>query len=114
MGTALVERDQRQVEALWKQAAHKHTTRVGLPEHEASQIEPDGVFTRLRRSSVPMKEGAVFEARPGRERSKLVEGVDVDEPVEGSLRYVARRTALGDFGRHLYAPATQQGRRPGR
>ena len=32
-----------------------------------------------------------------------------DEPVEGSLRYVAQRTALGDFGRHLYALAVYQG-----
>lgn len=33
----------------------------------------------------------------------------MDEPVEGSLHYVAQRTALGDFGRHLYALAVEQG-----
>lgn len=56
-----------------------------------------------------MKVGAVFQAKPGREQSELVEGVYVDEPVEGSLHDVAQRTALGDFGRHLYALAVQQG-----
>lgn len=129
VGEALAERDQQQINTLWKQAAQKHTLPTSQPGQPGEQIERlyielDGVLARLRRGSVPMEEqeqqregdvyreikvGAVFQAKPGRERSELVEGVYVDEPVEGSLRYVAQRTALGDFGRHLYALAAQQG-----
>lgn len=128
VGVALAEREQQQVNTIWEQAAHKHTL---LPSSAAQSaevierlyIELDGVFARLRRGSVPMEEheqqhegdvyreikaGAVFQAKPGRERSELVEGVFIDEPVEASLRYTAQRTALGDFGRHLYALAVEQ------
>jgi len=129
VGEALAECEQQQVNTIWEQAAHKHTA---FPSHPESQAEPierlyielDGVFARLRRGSVPMEEheqqregdvyreikaGAVFQAKPGRERSELVEGVFIDEPMEASLRYTAHRTALGDFGRHLYALAVSQG-----
>jgi hypothetical protein len=129
VGEALAERDQQQITALWEQATQKHTTSPiqsgpAAEPIERLYVELDGVFTRLRRGSVPMEEheqlragdvyreikaGAVFAARPGRERSELGEGVFIDEPVEGSLRYVAQRTALGDFGRHLYSLALQQG-----
>ncbi|HEU5380524.1 MAG TPA: ISKra4 family transposase [Ktedonobacteraceae bacterium] len=129
VGEALAEREQQQVETLWEQAVEKHTSSESPSEPpvepiERLYIELDGVFTRLRRGSVPMeaqererkgdvyreiKAGAVFEAKPGRERSELVEGVFIDTPVEGSLRYLAHRTALGDFGRHLYTVAVEQG-----
>ena len=132
VGEALAARDQQQINTIWEQAAHKHTTPTPSPSQsdldtspiERFYIELDGVFARLRRGSVPMEEhehgregdvyreikvGAVFQAKPGRERSELVEGVYVDEPVEASLHYVAQRTALGDFGRHLYALAVGQG-----
>jgi hypothetical protein len=129
VGEALAEQEQQRVNTLWEQAAHKHSGSTHQLELQTKPIERlyvelDGVFARLRRGSVPMEEGeqqregdvyreirvgAVFQAKPGRERSELAEGVYVDEPVEGSLRYVAQRTALGDFGRHLYALAVHQG-----
>lgn len=129
VGEALASREQQQSQALWEQAAQTHTASQSPQEPAAAPIERlyvelDGVFTRLRRGSVPMKEqeeqregdvyrevkaGAVFAARPGPERSELVEGVFIDAPVEDSLRYVAQRTALGDFGRRLYALAVAQG-----
>jgi hypothetical protein len=89
-------------------------------------IQLDGVLARLRRGSVPMEQdeqqrrgdvyreikvGAVFQAQRGRERSELAPGAWVDSPVEGSLHYVTQRSALGDFGRRLYALAVQGGLR---
>ena len=87
-------------------------------------IELDGIFARMRRGSVPMEEhelkrrgdiyreikvGATFLAERGRERSELAEGVYIDIPQEGSMRYVARRTAKGGFGPLLYALAEARG-----
>jgi hypothetical protein len=131
VGEALASVEQEQVQALWQEAAQKHTmpTSVLSPSQEEVcrlYIELDGVMARLRRGSVPMEQdeqqrpgdvyreikvGAVFEAQPGRERSELAKGAWVDEPVAGSLHYVAQRTALSDFGRHLYALASQHGLR---
>ncbi len=51
----------------------------------------------------------MFLAQRGPERSELVPEVWVDTPKEGSLRYVARRTAKGGFGQLLYALAQQSG-----
>ena len=119
VGEALAEVDQQQVNILWEQTAHAHTTSQRQPEQlaepiERFSIELDGVLARLRCGSVPMEEhelqregdvyreikvGAVFQAKPGHERSELVEGVYVDESVEESLHDVAQRSALGDFGR---------------
>ena len=85
-------------------------------------IETDGVTARLRRGSVPMEEaetrhkgdvyrefkvGAVFEGRPGRERSELAPGVFLDEP--GPIKYIARRMSAQEFGRFLYAFAQSCG-----
>jgi hypothetical protein len=129
VGEALASIEQQRVNALWEQAAEKHTMPKGQPDLpnkliERLSIELDGVLARLRRGSVPMeqdeqqregdiyreiKAGAVFRSQQGRERSALEDGVYVDEPVEGSLHYVAKRTALGDFGRHLYTLAVEQG-----
>jgi hypothetical protein len=131
VGEALAAAEQEQVDALWREAAEKHTISTSMaptPAQERSRfyIELDGVMARLRRGSVPMepdeqqprgdvyreiKVGAVFEAKPGRERSELAKGAWVDEPVAGSLHYVAQRTALGDFGRRLYALAVRHGLR---
>lgn len=87
-------------------------------------IEMDGILARMRRRSVPMevheekrdgdvyrevKVGAIFEAEQGRERSELVPDVYLDTPKEGSMRYVARRTAKGGFGQLLYAQARLAG-----
>jgi hypothetical protein len=41
--------------------------------------------------------------------SPLVEGVYIDIPQKGSMRYVARRTAKGGFGPLLYALAEATG-----
>lgn len=129
VGEALAERDQQQVNALWEQAAQKHTTPASQPGQSVEQIERlsielDGVLARLRRGSVLIEEheklregdvdreikvGAVFAAKPGREQSELGQGVSVDEPVDQSLHYVAQRSALGDFGRSLSALAVEQG-----
>lgn len=95
VGEALAECEQQRVNTIWEQAAHKHTflpsSATKSPDViERLYIELDGVFARLRRGSVPMEEheqqregdvyreikaGAVFQAKPGRERSELVEGV---------------------------------------
>jgi hypothetical protein len=65
--------------------------------------ELDGMLARMRRGSVEMEEqeqqrpgdvyrevkvGVVFQASRGRERSGLAPDVWVDEPAEGTLRYV--------------------------
>ena len=129
VGEALAAAEQAQVNALWEEAAQKRTTpsSPSSPSGEALErlyIQLDGVMARLRRGSVPMEQdeqqrrgdvyreikvGAVFAAQPGRERSKLTPGAWVDAPVAGSLQYVSQRTALGDFGRRLYALAMQGG-----
>ncbi len=49
------------------------------------------------------------QASRGRERSGLAPDVWVDEPAEGTLRYVAQRTTLGNFAYLLYTLAVQQG-----
>src|SRR5207302_11180244 len=56
-----------------------------------------------------LKVGTIFEAERGRERSELVPAVWVDTPKENSMRYVARRTAKGDFDQLLYGLARQSG-----
>jgi hypothetical protein len=129
VGKALAEREDEVVKALFEEAVKSKT-----PEEQASQkinkdierlyIELDGILARMRRGSVPMEEqerqrkgdvyremkvGAVFLAERGRERSELAPEVWVDTPSEGSLRYVARRTAKGGFGQLLYALAQQSG-----
>jgi hypothetical protein len=129
VGEALAAAEQARVNALWEEAAQKRTTppRPTSPSDERIErlyIQLDGVLARLRRGSVPLepdeqqrrgdvyreiKVGAVFAAKPGRERSELAPGVWVDSPVEGSLHYVSQRSALGDFGRRLYALALQGG-----
>lgn len=134
VGQALARREDEQVQALWQQAAQAQTEpEQVLAEQQAhAQLDPikrlyielDGVFARLRRGSVPMEEqeqqrpgdvyrevkvGAVFEACRGRDRSDLAPGVWVDEPAEGSIRYVARRTARGNFGPLLYTLASACG-----
>jgi hypothetical protein len=74
-------------------------------------VELDGVMARMRRGSVEMekeekersgdvyreiKVGAVFEGKPGRNRSDLVPGVFVDEA--GPIAYVARKMTSETFG----------------
>ena len=130
VGKALAEREDEVVKALFEQALQSKTQE----EEQASQktgkdierlyIELDGILARMRRGSVPMEEderkrkgdvyremkvGAVFLAERGPERSELAPEVWVDMPKEGSLRYVARRTAKGGFGQLLYALAQQSG-----
>lgn len=129
VGVALAAVEQAQVNALWEEAAEKHTTPSSPTDEERLErlyIQLDGVLARLRRGSVPMEQdeqqrrgdvyreikvGAIFQARRGRERSELAPGAWVDAPVAGSLRYVSQRSALGDFGRRLYALAVQGGLR---
>jgi len=130
VGKALAEQEEKGLKALFEQAAHKHSSVQeqhelrSLPSIERLYIEMDGIMERLRRGTVEMeasektrkgdvyrelKVGAVFEAERGRERSELVAEVWVDTPKENSMRYVARRTAKGDFDQLLYGLARQSG-----
>src|SRR5947199_7406229 len=56
-----------------------------------------------------LKVGTIFEAERGRERSELAPEVWVDTPKQNSMRYVARRTAKGDFDQLLSGLARQSG-----
>lgn len=130
VGKALADEEDKRVNELFDEAMKKHTDDKGQEECEEEKIierlyiEPDGIMERMRRGSVEMKEeenkrdgdvyreikvGAVFEAEKGRERSELAPDVFLDTPKEGTLRYVARRTARGGFGRLLYTLAHQGG-----
>jgi hypothetical protein len=127
VGEALAANEDRHVKALQEQARQAHS----LPTEQQQQtgrerlyIELDGVLARMRRGSVPMekkevqrsgdiyreiKAGAVFRAERGPKRSELTPGVYVDTPAQGSMRYVARRTAKGGFGWLLYQLAVECG-----
>ena len=130
VGKALAEKEEKVLKAFFEQAAHKHTNvqeqqeLLTLKSIERLYIEMDGIMERLRRGTVEMeasekkrtgdvyrelKVGAIFEAERGRERSELVPDVWVDTPKENSMRYVARRTAKGDFDQLLYGLARQSG-----
>jgi len=130
VGKALAEQEEKELKALFEQAAHKHPS---VQEHqvlltlktiERLYIETDGIMERLRRGTVEMEEkektrkgdvyrelkvGAIFEAERGRERSELAPDVWIDTPKENSMRYVPRRTAKGDFDQLLYGFARQSG-----
>ncbi|GAC1350940.1 MAG: hypothetical protein NVS4B9_35640 [Ktedonobacteraceae bacterium] len=130
VGKALAQREDEVVKGLFEEALQAKTPQQeqALPKSskdiERLYIELDGIFARMRRGSVPMEEeerkrkgdvyremkvGAVFVAQRGPQRSELAPEVWVDTPREGSLRYVARRTAQGGFGPLLYALAVQSG-----
>src|SRR5712691_135121 len=127
VGEALASAEDRQVHSLQaqaKQARSQPQEQQQTKEIERLYIELDGVLARMRRSSVPMekeevqrkgdvyreiKAGAVFRAERGPKRSELAPGVYVDTPAQGSLRYVARRTAQGGFDWLLYQLAEQGG-----
>jgi Uncharacterised protein family (UPF0236) len=127
VGEALARAEDRQVKSLQTEAKQVHSQRGEerqTKEIERLYIELDGVLARMRRGSVPMekeerqrkgdvyreiKAGAVFRAERGPKRSELVPGVYVDTPEPDSLRYVARRTALGGFGWLLYQLALHGG-----
>ena len=130
VGKALAEREERVLKALFEQASHKQSSTEEqkdqiLPKSiERLYIEMDGIMERLRRGTVEMEErekqrkgdvyrelkvGVTFQAERGRERSELAPEVWVDTPKEKSMRYVARRTAKGDFDQLLYGLARQSG-----
>ena len=135
VGKALATQEEQAASALWQEAAQAKTQpeQAGATVREAENqqqvitrmyIELDGVPARMRRGSVEMEEkekprpgdvyrevkvGVIFQASRGRERSGLAPDVWVDEPADGTLRYVAQRTALGNFARLLYTLAVQQG-----
>ena len=127
VGEALARAEDRQVKSLQaeaKQARSQRREERQTKEIERLYIELDGVLARMRRGSVPMekeerhrkgdvyreiKAGAVFRAERGPKRSELVPGVYVDTPEQGSMRYVARRTAKGGFDWLLYQLAEHCG-----
>ncbi len=126
VGAALAQREDEQVNRLWKEAAQAHTAPAaeasGSAGSEPKQaiierlyIELDGILARLRRGSVPLEEkerqrpgdvyrevkvGAVFPGTRGPQRSELVPGVFVDQA--GQKHYVARRCKTEEFGQLLY------------
>ena len=130
VGKALAEQEETVLKALFEQATHKHTSVQEQQELlafkciERLYIEMDGIMERLRRGTVDMeasektrkgdvyrelKVGTIFEAERGRERSELAPEVWIDTPKQASQRYVARRTAKGDFDQLLYGLACQSG-----
>ncbi len=127
VGEALARAEDRQVTSLQAQAQQARSQPYEerqTKEVERLYIELDGVLARMRRGSVPMeqeerhrpgdvyreiKAGAVFRAERGSKRSELVPGVYVDTPAQGSMRYVARRTAKGGFAWLLYQLAVECG-----
>jgi Uncharacterised protein family (UPF0236) len=130
VGKALEAREDEAVKAVFEKALQSKTEEDEKPSQTNGKdidrlyIELDGIFARMRRGSVPMEEhelkrtgdiyremkvGATFLAERGLERSELGEGVYIDTPKEGSMRYVARRTAKGGFGPLLYALAEASG-----
>jgi hypothetical protein len=127
VGAALAAAEDCQVtvlKAAARQARSQPTERQAPKGVERLYIELDGVLARMRRGSVPMakeelhrqgdvyreiKAGAVFHAERGARRSELAPGVYVDTPAPDSVRYVARRTALGGFGWLLYHLAVEGG-----
>lgn len=130
VGKALEAREDEDVKALFGKALQSKTdddeklSQKSVKDIRRLYIELDGIFARMRRGSVAMEEnelkrrgdiyreikvGATFLAERGLERSELGEGVYIDTPKEGSMRYVARRTAKGGFGPLLYALAQATG-----
>jgi hypothetical protein len=130
VGRALAEREEKVLKALFAHASQKQSSveeqqeRLTAKSINRLYIEMDGIMERLRRGTVEMevseekrkgdiyrelKVGAIFQAERGRERSELAPEVWVDTPKEGSMRYVARRTAKGDFDQLLYGLARQSG-----
>lgn len=130
VGKALAEEEETVLKALFEQATQKHTSVQEQQELfpfksiERLYIEMDGIMERLRRGTVEMevseqtrkgdvyrelKVGVIFEAERGRERSELAPEVWIDTPKQASQRYVARRTAKGDFDQLLYGLAYQSG-----
>ena len=128
VGEALAASEDRHVNALQAQARQERSQPCERQQPQQGMerlyIELDGVFARMRRGSVPMekeevqrtgdvyreiKAGAVFCAERGPKRSELAPGVYVDTPAEDSVRYVARRTAKGDFAWVLYHLALECG-----
>src|SRR5947209_9158146 len=130
VGQALAHQEEQVLKALFEQASRKHTSQAEQKELLTPQrierlyIEMDGIMERLRRGTVEMevveekrkgdvyrelKVGTIFEAERGRERSELAPEVWVDTPKQNSMRYVARRTAKGDFDQLLYGLARRSG-----
>ena len=130
VGRALAEREEKVLKALFEHATQKQSSveeqkELLTPKSiDRLYIEMDGIMERLRRGTVEMevseekrkgeiyrevKVGAIFQAERGRERSELAPEVWVDTAKEGSMRYVARRTAKGDFDQFLYGLARQSG-----
>jgi hypothetical protein len=130
VGKALAEQEEKVLKSFFEQAAHKHSSvqeqheLLTLKTIERLYIEMDAIMERLRRGTVGMevveekrkgdvyrerKVGTIFEAERGRERAELAPEVWVDTPKENSMRYVARRTAKGDFDQLLYGLARQSG-----
>jgi len=130
VGKALAEQEETMLKALFEEATHKHTSTEEQKELfafksiERLYIEMDGIMERLRRGTVEMEDsektrkgdvyrelkvGVIFEAERGRERSELAPDIWVDTPKQASQRYVARRTAKGDFDQLLYGLAWQAG-----
>lgn len=130
VGRVLAEKEDEEVKARFDQACQSKTEEKEREQPPRAKdiarlyIEPDGIMGRMRRESVPMEKheherkgdvyrefrvGTVFLAERGNQRSELAPDVWIDTPTEATQQYIARRTALGDFDKLLYALACQSG-----
>jgi hypothetical protein len=120
VGEALRREEEEAVEIMKQEAAQKRSQAIPKEKHQETKkrrwyVELDGVMARIRRGSSEMvrdekerggdvyreiKVGAVFEGKPGRNRSDLVPGIFVDEA--RPITYVARQTTAEAFGYVFY------------
>lgn len=127
VGEALMKEEEERVEKMKQEVAQKQSQPKKRERHQEKgrrrwYVELDGVMARIRRESVEIRKeekgqsgdvyreikvGAVFEGKPGRNRSHLASGVFVDEA--GPIAYVARRTTAETFGFFLYQLAQSCG-----
>lgn len=127
VGEALRREEEEAVERMKQEAVQKRSQEPLGAKHQEKKprrwyIELDGVMARIRRESCEIakeekersgdvyreiKVGAVFEGKPGRDRSELVPGVFVDEA--GPITYMARQITAEAFGYLFYQLASSCG-----
>jgi hypothetical protein len=131
VGEALRKEEEEAVEQMRQEAAQKGSQTTQEGKHQENErrrwyVELDGVMARIRRESIEIgkeekersgdvyreiKVGAIFEGKPGRNRSELIPGVFVDEA--GPITYVARQTTAEAFGYIFYHLASSCGMKEG-
>jgi len=127
VGEALRREEEESLEKMKQEAAQKRSQATPERRHQKKKprrwyVELDGVMARIRRESIEIvkeekersgdvyreiKVGAIFEGKPGRNRSELVPGVFVDEA--GPITYMARQITAEAFGYLFYHLASSCG-----